>query len=143
MGPPLERPQGATGPPSLLQSASQSVRVQRRGAAALLGGREDAGAGETHCPTLKPGRRRKQEGAVYTPAFITRYLVEQALGGVVKQRFETLRREHETEAAGTARKARSGRGKPAGGRANGRSRASPRCGLRGYTRFEGTSAHGA
>ena len=37
----------------------------------------------------KPGRRRKQEGAVYTPAFITRYLVEQALGGVLKDRFET------------------------------------------------------
>ncbi len=54
------------------------------------------GAGETRCPTL-PGRRRKQEGAVYTPAFITRYLVEQALGGVLKQRFETLRRQHEAE----------------------------------------------
>jgi methylase of polypeptide subunit release factors len=51
------------------------------------------------------GRRRKQEGAVYTPAFITRYLVEQALGGVLKHRFETLRAQHETEAAGTARKA--------------------------------------
>jgi hypothetical protein len=61
-------------------------------------------AGETHCPTT-PGRRRKQEGAVYTPAFITRYLVEQALGGVLKQRFEALRRQHEAEAAGTARKA--------------------------------------
>ena len=35
---------------------------------------------------MKPrrGRRRKQEGAVYTPAFITRYIVEQALGGVLK-----------------------------------------------------------
>jgi hypothetical protein len=62
-------------------------------------------AGETHCPTLEPGRRRKQEGAVYTPAFITRYLVEQALGGVLKARFETLRKQHEAEAAGTARKA--------------------------------------
>lgn len=51
------------------------------------------------------GRRRKQEGAVYTPAFITRYLVEQALGGVLKARFETLRARHEAEAAGTARKA--------------------------------------
>ena len=61
-------------------------------------------ASQTHCPTTA-GRRRKQEGAVYTPAFITRYLVEQALGGVLKQRFETLRRQHEAEAAGTARKA--------------------------------------
>jgi len=47
-------------------------------------------AGETRCPTL-PGRRRKQEGAVYTPAFITRYLVEQALGGGLK-RTQPLRR---------------------------------------------------
>jgi methylase of polypeptide subunit release factors len=53
---------------------------------------------------VKPGRRRKQEGAVYTPTFITRYLVEQALGGVLKTRFDTLRRQHESEAAGTARK---------------------------------------
>jgi hypothetical protein len=50
-------------------------------------------------------RRRKQEGAVYTPAFITRYIVGQALGGVLKQRFEVLRQQHEAEAAGTARKA--------------------------------------
>jgi hypothetical protein len=49
--------------------------------------------------------RRKQEGAFYTPAFITRYIVEQALGGVLKQRFEALRRRQEAEAAGTARKA--------------------------------------
>jgi hypothetical protein len=51
------------------------------------------------------GRRRKQEGAVYTPAFITRYLVEQALDGALKSRLETLRKQHETEATGTARKA--------------------------------------
>ena len=49
------------------------------------------------------GRRRKQEGAVYTPAFITRYLVEQALGGVLNPRFHTLRRRHEADAARTAR----------------------------------------
>lgn len=49
--------------------------------------------------------RRKKEGAFYTPAFITRYNVEQALGAVVTARFETLRRNHETEAKGTARKA--------------------------------------
>jgi len=49
--------------------------------------------------------RRKQEGAFYTPAFITRYIVEQALGGVSKQRFDALRRQQEPLAAGTARKA--------------------------------------
>jgi hypothetical protein len=53
----------------------------------------------------KVGQRRKQEGAVYNPAFITRYIVGQALGGVLKQRFEALRQQHEAEAAGTARKA--------------------------------------
>src|SRR5204863_1884678 len=48
--------------------------------------------------------RRKKEGAFYTPAFITRYNVEQALGGVCKFRFEALRGQHETKATGTARK---------------------------------------
>jgi len=66
---------------------------------------EGRGEGElVPANAVKPGRRRKQEGAVYTPAFITRYLVEQALGGVLKTRFDTLRRQHESEAAGTARK---------------------------------------
>jgi hypothetical protein len=50
------------------------------------------------------GQRRKLEGAVYTPAFITRYIVGQALGGVLKHRFEALHQQHEAEAAGTARK---------------------------------------
>jgi hypothetical protein len=50
-------------------------------------------------------KRRKQEGALYTPAFITRYIVGQALGGVLKQRFENLRQQHEAEAVVTARKA--------------------------------------
>ena len=49
--------------------------------------------------------RRKKEGAFYTPAFITRYNVEQALGGVWNVRFEALRKKHEAEATGTARKA--------------------------------------
>ncbi len=48
--------------------------------------------------------RRKKEGAFYTPAFITRYNVEQALGGVLKVRFEELRKKHEADATGTARK---------------------------------------
>jgi hypothetical protein len=73
-------------------------------------GNPPGGAGETHRPTLVPEagsfsvdeaqarKRRKQEGAVYTPAFITRYMVGPALGGVLKQRFEALRRQHEAEA---------------------------------------------
>lgn len=47
--------------------------------------------------------RRKKEGAFYTPAFITRYIVGQALGGVLEDRFETLRQRHSREAKGTAR----------------------------------------
>ena len=43
--------------------------------------------------------RRKKEGAFYTPAFITRYIIEQALGGVLKDRFARLRRGHEESAA--------------------------------------------
>jgi hypothetical protein len=47
--------------------------------------------------------RRKKEGAFYTPAFITRYNVRQALGGVLRDRFERLRHEHHDEAKTTAR----------------------------------------
>ena len=47
--------------------------------------------------------RRKKEGAFYTPAFITRYNVRQALGGVLRDRFERLRHEHHDEAKATAR----------------------------------------
>ena len=47
--------------------------------------------------------RRKREGAFYTPAYITRYIVEQALGGVLRDRFESLRRDHAEKAKGTAR----------------------------------------
>ncbi|MCL4203200.1 MAG: Eco57I restriction-modification methylase domain-containing protein [Pirellulaceae bacterium] len=49
--------------------------------------------------------RRKKEGAFYTPAFITRYIIEQALGGVLRDRFEQLRQRHAREAKGTARAA--------------------------------------
>ena len=53
--------------------------------------------------TKKTKSRRKTEGAFYTPAFITRYIIQQALGGVLSDRFETLRTRHEQEATGTAR----------------------------------------
>ena len=49
--------------------------------------------------------RRKKEGAFYTPAFITRYIIEQALGGVLRDRFESLRQRHEADAKATARSA--------------------------------------
>ncbi len=49
--------------------------------------------------------RRKKEGAFYTPAFITRCIIEQALGGVLRDRFERLRQSHEEAAKGAARAA--------------------------------------
>ncbi|MCY2989089.1 MAG: N-6 DNA methylase [Planctomycetota bacterium] len=49
--------------------------------------------------------RRKKEGAFYTPAFITRYIVEQTLGVVLTQRFDALREAQFGEATGTAVKA--------------------------------------
>lgn len=48
--------------------------------------------------------RRKKEGAFYTPAFVTRYIVGEALGRVLAERFETLRGRHAEEATGTARR---------------------------------------
>jgi hypothetical protein len=49
--------------------------------------------------------RRKKEGAFYTPSFITRYIVEQALGGVLKERFEQLRSQQQNSAKGGAKAA--------------------------------------
>lgn len=53
----------------------------------------------------KDKTRRKKEGAFYTPKFITRYIVEQALGGVLADRFEGLRAAHEQDATATAKTA--------------------------------------
>jgi hypothetical protein len=49
--------------------------------------------------------RRKKEGAFYTPSFITRYIVEQALGGVIRDRFEQLRQRAQKAAKGAAKEA--------------------------------------
>lgn len=67
--------------------------------------RQSMEAGALPADEAQAQSRRKKEGAFYTPEFITRYIVEQALGGVLKQRFEALRQRQETEATGTARKA--------------------------------------
>lgn len=48
--------------------------------------------------------RRKKEGAFYTPAFITRYIVAQALGSVLEDRFEALRGKHAADAEKGARR---------------------------------------
>ena len=39
--------------------------------------------------------KRKKEGAFYTPAFITRYIVRETLGPVLRERFEALRAVHQ------------------------------------------------
>jgi hypothetical protein len=52
----------------------------------------------------KHASRRKKEGAFYTPSFITRYIVGQALGAVLENRFEAFRRKHAEQAEGTARR---------------------------------------
>ncbi len=69
----------------------ERIRNELEGRAERLGRDQHAG-------------RRKKEGAFYTPAFITRYIVGQALGSVLDDRFETLRSRHAQEAAGTARR---------------------------------------
>src|ERR1035438_1468972 len=86
----LERDEGA---PTFL---SASVATPRSA---------DKNVGAPQVDETQARKRRKQEGAVYTPAFITRYIVGQALGGVLKPRFEALRQQHESETSGTARKA--------------------------------------
>lgn len=67
--------------------------------------RQDLESGGVPGDEAQAKSRRKKEGAFYTPAFITRYNVEQALGAVVTARFDELRRKHEAEAVATARKA--------------------------------------
>jgi len=49
--------------------------------------------------------RRKKEGAFYTPAFMTHYIVGRALGAVLASRFEQLRSDQQQTATGTARAA--------------------------------------
>jgi len=54
---------------------------------------------------VRKNTSRAAKGAFYTPSFITRYIVEQALGGVLNDRFERLREAHEKQAKGVAKKA--------------------------------------
>jgi type I restriction-modification system DNA methylase subunit len=49
--------------------------------------------------------RRRKEGTFYTPPFITRYIVEQALGGVLDERFDELRSAQQMAARGAAKTA--------------------------------------
>ncbi len=65
--------------------------------------RQDLESGGAPGDEAQAKSRRKKEGAFYTPAFITRYIVEQTLGGTVDACFAALRQQHEGEAASTAR----------------------------------------
>ena len=66
--------------------------------------RQDIESGELPATDKDAKTRRKKEGAFYTPAFITRYIVEQTLGSVIASRFETLRKSEEAAATATAPK---------------------------------------
>ena len=61
-------------------------------------------AGELDVPSDLLSRRH-HEGAFYTPAFVTRYIVGQALTGVLEERFERLRRSRHQESRGAAKQA--------------------------------------
>ena len=65
--------------------------------------REDLAVGDRGLEEAKRRiSRRKREGAYYTPAFITRYIVQEALEPVIEERFERLRASHQEKAEGTA-----------------------------------------
>ena len=66
--------------------------------------RQDLEAGSLPVTDKDAKTRRKKEGAFYTPAFITRYIVEQTLGAVLAARFETLRKTEEAAATSPVRK---------------------------------------
>ena len=48
--------------------------------------------------------KRKKEGAFYTPAFVTRYIVAETIGPLLTERFERLRVEHEAKAGRNVKK---------------------------------------
>jgi len=56
------------------------------------------GPGVRETPAKAGPSKRKKEGAFYTPAFVTRYIVAETLQPILDERFETLRQEHEEQA---------------------------------------------
>ncbi len=55
-------------------------------------------------PAKEGPSKRKKEGAFYTPAFVTRYIVTETLKPVLAERFEALRQRHQEDAPKTAKK---------------------------------------
>lgn len=68
---------------------------------ARIADRESAG----RKPLANERTRRRKEGAFYTPAFVTRYMTEQTLGVVLRERFEDLRTRHSDASRGAGRQA--------------------------------------
>lgn len=66
--------------------------------------RQISTAGTVAPPEPVGPSKRKKEGAFYTPAFVTRYIVRATLGPVLRDRFEALRAHHRTNATGTAKR---------------------------------------
>lgn len=65
--------------------------------------RSDLAAGDEELEEAKKQvSRRKREGAYYTPAYVTRHIVQEALEPVIEERFQRLRARHQEEAKATA-----------------------------------------
>src|SRR5262249_49076392 len=59
-------------------------------------------------PATEPAKagppKRKKEGAFYSPAFVTRYIVAETLSPILADRFEELRQQYEEGAKGGAKR---------------------------------------
>ncbi len=66
------------------------------------------GPGVRGLEPLEPAKtgpsKRKKEGAFYTPAFVTRYIVAETLQPILADRFETLRQQYEEESKAATKK---------------------------------------
>lgn len=65
---------------------------------------QNAIAGRVSMPAANAKTSRKEAGAFYTPAFVTRYIVAETLGPVLAARFEALRADHQQRATKTTKK---------------------------------------
>jgi methylase of polypeptide subunit release factors len=66
--------------------------------------REDIPHAEREEYTKAGPSKRKKEGAFYTPAFVTRYIVAETLQPILADRFETLRQQYEEDAKPAVKK---------------------------------------
>ena len=89
------------------QSISDLEKLRNELDAPTLPSPSGRGAASEGSAANRAARKKPpQEGsAFYTPAFVTRYIVEQALGGRLRDRFEQLRQAQQEAAKGMARAA--------------------------------------